>query len=237
MGFVGVRAEETRGSYTGRADLGRVPRFMNDVDNWREVPEYEELLFRSPVAEFAARLMRATKANLVLQDVVMKEPGAEMPSPWHHDVPNQPLEGDQSCSVWIPLDPIRRENGIEYVRGSHRWGKAFLPLDMADPEAHYGADLSPYEQMPDIDAHREDYEILSWEMEPGDCIVHHGYALHGAPGNTSPWRRRTFIARFAGDDVRYYGSRHLKTVPDYPHCTLADGAPLDSDTFPVVWRA
>ena len=44
-GFLGVRDEETRGPYTGRDDLLAVPRFMNDIDNWREIPEYEA--FRS----------------------------------------------------------------------------------------------------------------------------------------------------------------------------------------------
>ena len=32
------------------------------------------------------------------------------------------VTGDKCCTVWIPLDPIRADNGMMgYVRGSHRW--------------------------------------------------------------------------------------------------------------------
>ena len=237
MAFVGVRDEETRGRYTGRDDLAAVPRFMNDIDNWRDLPEYEEFLFRSPCAEIAGRLMRSRKANLFLQDVMLKQAGTDTPTPWHQDMPFFPMEGDQTCTVWIPLDPIVPENGIEYVRGSHRWGKAFLPFDMPDPEAHYETDLSGFTPTPDVDAHRDDYELLSWEMMPGDCIVHHGYALHGAPGNSSTQLRRVFAARWTGDDVRYDTEKHGRLTAQFANCGLAEGASLDSDTFPVVWQA
>lgn len=235
--FVGVRDEETRGRYTGRDDLDREPIFMNDADNWRGFPAYEDFLFHSPAAEIAGRMMRSGKANLFLQDMLFKAAGTDTPTPWHQDMPFFPVEGEKTCSLWIPLDPIRRENGIEYVRGSHRWSKAFLPLDMADPAAHYGADLSPFTPTPDIDGHRDDYELIRFEMEPGDCIVHHGYALHGAPGNSSTQRRRAFIARWTGDGVRYHGAKHLRLAPGFPNCGLDEGVAMDCDTFPVIWRA
>lgn len=237
LGFVGLRDGETRGAYTGRRDLAAAPRFMNDVDNWRGVPEYEDFLFHSPVAELAARVMGSAKANLLLQDVMMKAAGADAPTPWHQDAPSQPFEGDQSCAVWIPLDPVARQHNIEYVAGSHRWGKAYLQLDVADPEAHYGPGVAAFSQTPDIESQRDDHEILSWDVEPGDCIVHHGYVLHGAPGNAGPHRRRTFIARWTGDDIRYHGAKQRQLRPEYPDCRLKDGDLMDSDTFPVVWRA
>lgn len=234
--FVGVRDAETRRRYTGRQDLVAAPRFIGDLDNWRMIPEYENFLFHSPVAEIAGRVIRSSKANLFLQDVLYKEAGADTPTPWHQDMPFFPMEGDQTCTVWIPLDPIRRENGIEYIRGSHRWGKAFLPLDMADPKSHYGADVSSFTPTPDIDAQRDAHDILTWNMEPGDCLVHHGYALHGAPGNSSNQARRVFIARWTGDDVRYRSTKHQRLAPGFPHCGLREGAPMDCETFPVVWR-
>ena len=181
--------------------------------------------------------MGAAKVNLLVHDVMLKDAGTDTPTPWHQDMPFFPMEGRQSCTIWIPLDPIGRENRIEYVRGSHRWGKAFLPLDMDDPVAHYGADLSAYTPTPDVDRHRDDYELLSWEMMPGDCIVHDGYALHGAPGNSGPQPRRVFAARWTGDDVRYRGEKHARLVGGFSDCGLAEGAPLDSEKFPVVWRA
>jgi len=237
MSFVGLRDAETRGAYSGRDDLAAAPQFMNDVDNWRGVPEFEDFLFNSSVAELAARVMGSAKANLLLQDVMMKAPGNDLPTPWHQDAPSQPLSGDQTCAVWIPLDPVARANTIEYVRGSHRWGEAYLQLGVDDPVAHYGPGVAAFKQTPDVEASRDDYEIVGWDVEPGDCIVHHGYVLHGAPGNAGATTRRTFVARWTGDDIRYFGAKQRQLRPQYPDCRLADGDPMDSATFPVVWRA
>lgn len=233
--FVGVDDAEKRSRYTGRDDLSR-PRFVGDLDRWHDIPEFRAFLLDSPVAGIAGRLMGGTKANLFLQEILFKEAGAETPTPWHQDMPFFPMEGEQTCTVWIPLDPVTRENGIEYVAGSHLWGKAYLPLDMADPAAHYGRDMAGYDRAPDIDREREKHRLLLWDMAPGDIIVHHGYALHGAPGNTSAQRRRTFICRYTGDDVRYHGAKHERLAPAMPHCGLAEGAPMDCETFPVHWR-
>lgn len=234
--FVGVDDAEKRSRYTGRTDL-TVPRFMGEPDRWQDIPEFRAFLLESPVAEIAGRLMGARKANLFLQEILFKDAGAATPTPWHQDMPFFPMEGEQTCTVWIPLDPVIPENGIEYVAGSHLWGKAYLPLDMADPAAHYGADVSGYDCAPDIDRMREAHRILLWDMAPGDIIVHHGYALHGAPGNTSLQPRRTFVSRYTGDDVRYRGDKHQRLGPAMAHCGLAEGAPMDCETFPLHWRA
>ena len=79
--------------------------------------------------------------------------------------------------------------------------------------------------------------MLSFEMAPGDCIVHHGYALHGAPG-TPP-------ASAAGCSSRAGPATTSATMPTstggsapgFPNCGLAEGAPMDCDTFPVLRRA
>ena len=34
-----------------------------------------------------------------------------------------PVDGDQVVSLWLPLDPVARETSVEYVKGSHRWGR------------------------------------------------------------------------------------------------------------------
>lgn len=47
-------------------------------------------------------------------------------------------------------------------------------------------------------------ELLTWDMEPGDCLVHHSFAVHGAPGISSQsGRRRAYATRWFGEDVRF----------------------------------
>ena len=90
--------------------------------------------------------------------------------------------------------------------------------------------------MPDIDAQPDRYEILSWAMEPGDIQAFDGLTVHSAPGNTSGQPRRTFVSRWAAEGSTY-AQRGPETYPVFPGCGLKPGDPLDSATFPVVWRA
>jgi hypothetical protein len=69
------------------------------------------------------------------------------------------------------------------------------------------------EELPDIEANRAAYPIITWALEPGDAILFHMLALHGAPGVTN--RRRVLSVRFVGDDIRH-APRRWKTSPHFP---------------------
>lgn len=210
--------------------------FTGDYCSWRRIPEYEDFLRHSPAAAIAGAFMTVSKVNLFHEHVLVKEPGTREPTPWHHDMPYYFLAGDQVCSLWIPLDPLDRATAIEYVLGSHRWGRLFTPRRFIDGKDNDGAMTDGMESTPDINAHRDQYRIGGWAMEPGDCIVFHAMTLHGAPGNGSANRRRAFAARFMGDDVRYR-TRPMMSPPPHAFDGLPEeGAPMDSDAFPVLWR-
>ena len=90
--------------------------------------------------------------------------------------------------------------------------------------------------MPNIDSNLEDYELLSWELAPGDCIAFNFLTVHGAPGNISKTsRRRAFAARFTGDDVTF-ARRKGEMSPPFPQVKLEEGRPIDCPTFPVLLR-
>jgi ectoine hydroxylase-related dioxygenase (phytanoyl-CoA dioxygenase family) len=181
--------------------------------------------------------MRSGKINLFHEHVLVKEPGTAEPTPWHHDLPYYAIEGTQMCSLWVPLDPVTRETSVEYVAGSHKWGAWYTPKRFNDGDDHDAKD-DRLKTVPDIDGHRDQYTLLGWDMQPGDAILFNGLVLHGAPGNRSTNRRRAFAARYTGDDVRYalrpgYMSPPPHGFPGAPE----PGSPMDSDAFPVVWRA
>ena len=116
------------------------------------------------------------------------------------------------------------------MKGSHLWGERYAPIAFR-PDLDYAEDLP---KVPDIDAMRERLEILQFEFEPGDCTVHHGLMVHGAPGNaTEACRRRAHVTRWAGDNVVYDprpGIQPMLWDPD-----LAAGAPLDCELWQQVW--
>ena len=71
--------------------------------------------------------MGASEVRLFHEHVLVKEPSADVATPWHQDAPYYCVEGQKTCSLWIPLDEVPRERTLEFVGGSHQWGKTFRP--------------------------------------------------------------------------------------------------------------
>ncbi|MCY3732672.1 MAG: phytanoyl-CoA dioxygenase family protein, partial [Chloroflexi bacterium] len=89
---------------------------------------FRELVFDSPVGEIAATLMGSKTCGLQIDNILVKEPHAPHRTPWHHDQPYYQVQGTQLCGMWIGLDETTLENGgLEWIRGSHKWGEMFEP--------------------------------------------------------------------------------------------------------------
>jgi ectoine hydroxylase-related dioxygenase (phytanoyl-CoA dioxygenase family) len=205
-------------------------RFVGDYCNWDRIPEYREFVFRSPAAAIGQRLMGSHTVRLFHEHVLVKEPGAEVATPWHQDGPYYCVSADQTVSLWIPLDPVARETTPEFVGGSHLWGEEFRPERFNRTPLVEG---DTRKAVPDVEGHRDEYRILGWRLEPGDAVAFHYTTLHGAPANTSTRRRRAFSVRLLGDGARF---RRMEgpTSPPFRSVTLADGAPLDGPEFPLL---
>ena len=209
--------------------------FFGDVAAWASNPEYQDFLFNSLVSEIGARLTGARQINLYFDGVFIRSRHTPSRTPWHQDVPYWPIEGDQLCTVWIPLDPVPREGSVEYVKGSHLWGRRFRPKSFFQANEDYDFEGDELEPMPDFEALRDHYELLGWDMQPGDVQCFHGHIIHGAAGNDTDIPRRTFQARLAGDGMRYV-HRDGEMHPTFPDCGLEPGDAIGGPSFPVLWR-
>lgn len=205
-------------------------RFFHDTFIWPRNETCRKFVFDSNAGNIAASMMRSGKVNIFFDQWLIKEPGTATKTPWHHDMTYWPIDGSQICTVWLALDPVTKASGaVEYIRGSHRWGKKFKPASFSG-NSQYKERLP---DVPDIEAQREEYDIVRFSLEPGDCTVHHGLIVHGSPGNTSPQqRRRAYITRWAGDDVVFHPRDGLQEMPPLPE--LASGDPLDSALWPRI---
>ncbi len=207
--------------------------FFQDYVVWDQFDGYRALVRDSDMAALAAQLMQSKTARVFHDHILVKEPGNSVVTPWHQDQPYYLCEGRQSVSFWVPLDAIPRERTIEYVAGSHLWGKDFKP------QRFDGTDLfenDPSETVPDVAALRDDLDILGWAMEPGDAVAFNFRTLHGAPANRSPSRRRVISVRWVGDDA-VFAKRLGPTSPAFPDLVFEDGAPFEAPEFPVLFRA
>ena len=207
-------------------------RFFVDYCNWDRIPEYLDFIHNSPAAAIGAQLMESRSVQLFHEHVLVKEAAAGVPTPWHQDAPYYCVEGPKTLSLWIPLDEVPRETTLEFVAGSHLWGKSYRPqrFDGSALNANDGL-----EEIPDIDGNRDDYEIVGWAVSPGDAIAFDYRTVHGAPANSSKTtERRAFSLRLLGDGVLFARREGIATSPPFKQVTLNHGDALVGDAFPML---
>ncbi|KAL3698540.1 hypothetical protein R1sor_012616 [Riccia sorocarpa] len=219
---------------------GEPGRFHDDQFLWMRYEVMKRFIFESPAAEIATRMSRANQMRLLHDHLIVKEPGTQTTTPWHNDHSYWPLKGNQIISVWLALDYVPKSSCVQYVKGSHRW-QLLHKLNTFSGEAERYKAMAELPPAPDIDSMSDRVELLSWDLVPGDCLVHQSFSVHGAPGiSSSANRRRAYVTRWVGDDVRW--DPRPGTL-DFSWRTkgnldpkLSVGSPMDSDLFPVVAR-
>ena len=209
-------------------------RFFADHSMFLRFDAFRRFAWDSPAAGIAARLMGAAKINLYNEHLLVKEPGTETLTYWHHDLPYFRIAGDQITSLWIPLDPVTEATGaLRFAVGSHRWGKHFRPIRIGVGDLIEAADEMDG-PAPDIDADPDRYPTVCHDLEVGDCVAFHGLTLHYASGNPAlDTRRRALALRFAGDDITWL----KRTFPpqNWEPPGLVEGGPIGCDQFPLLW--
>ena len=211
--------------------------YLMDHDNFHVNPEYQYLIKHSPIADVMKYALDTENLWLFHDQIFVKRGGNNLPTFWHQDLPYWIIDGTQLGSMWITLDPVPKEQCLEFVRGSHLGpqyaGTTFNPADPTEP---YFQSLP---RIPNIEQDREKFDIVSWDIEPGDVILLHPGVLHGGGGTAAGLQRRTISIRFFGDDAvvdgRFEAENELPS-PLYPGLTmrLNPGDPVRDDRFPQV---
>jgi len=234
-----IEAPTVRGRIWDRDDQGRTCFY--DSQAWQQIPQYQKFIEHSPIASIAGQLLNTQRVNFFFDAVFVRTPGAQFRTPFHQDEPYWSVKGFDTCSIWMPLVAVEKKSALEFVRGSHRWPQKFqqtnfgaLTQDARDQRQEVTD--GDYEPFPDIEGHREDYEILSWDMSPGDCVAFNGRIIHGGSGNLAPDRDlKVFNTQWLGDDVRVC-FREEGMDPDHSAVMreqgLAHGDRISTDLYP-----
>lgn len=222
----------------------------------------------SPIPAVVGRLLNDS-VRFYMDQMFYKPAGEIVPTPWHQDTCYYNVEGPDLIRAWVSVDPVPRNVSMEVVRGSHLWNVTYRSYSgrdrLEDPEGSKLADdslrngnaiIGPesfnrwsysdgyFDEMlpevPEINDHRDSYDILGWDYEPGDILLFHGNILHGAVGNvTMEHPRRSYASLWAGSNVHYL-HRRGQILPD-PEALYRykpkDGQPLSDfpEAFPVIW--
>ncbi|MEO1198401.1 MAG: phytanoyl-CoA dioxygenase family protein [Pseudomonadota bacterium] len=229
--------------------------YLFDMWTRQRIPEFDEFLRHSGIAELAAKCLGQPRARLMLDAWFSKPAGTIERTPWHQDIG---ILGTY-YSFWVALDPIPRSESLELIRGSHLLDSCFMfeqyfntdkgartLREMEEACRDYqkrgavhsdAAGRLRFLPMPDIEATRQDYDVLSWDMDEGDCIIFHGMMLHSSSGNPSRADARRFVSRWAetsavvgphGDVLKGAVSRTGYDIP------LTLGEPFTGQMFPVL---
>lgn len=217
-----------------------------DYQAWQEIDEYQQFIFGSPAAAIAGRLMNSTHINFYFDAVFVRSPGSQFATPWHQDEPYWSVEGYDTCSLWMPLVPVRRENALAFVPGSHRLDTVFSQYNFGDlnPDGQTAVDQVDFSkiaetELPDIDADPESFGVVSWDMQPGDCVAFNSRTLHGGSGRLDKGTDlRVFTTKWLGDDVRIK-FRECGMDPDHSAIMtkygLKPGDRPGTDLYPRIW--
>lgn len=206
--------------------------FLLDTTTWRRNSAIRELALDSSLPEIASRLLRSSRINYCDDQIFIKAAHTADRTAFHQDYTYFPMKGLQGCVMWISVDHADARSGaLSYVRGSHHWDREFIPNVFM---AHVSLPGGVGESLEAVEANPVDYDLIQFDVQPGDIVVHHFRTVHGAGGNHSDHPRRALSLRYAGEDMRYFKRPGAPTQPYQTH-ELFEGEPLDSEAFPVVW--
>ena len=207
-------------------------RFFDDYCNWQRLPGLEDIVRFSPAACSAAQLMKSQTVKIFHDHVLVKEPGTSKATPWHQDAPYYFVDGSQTVSFWIPVDPVDKAT-LRFISGSHLWEQMIVPVKWLSEDNFY-AENDAFLPAPDPDIEKDKYEILEWPMQPGDAVAFHYRTVHGARSNMTKDRRRALSLRYIGDDAHFV-ERPGRTSPPFKGHNMSAGDTLRNDWFPIVW--
>lgn len=196
-------------SHPGRGASNLIPgspgSFYGDLANPASFDPYTDVNTRTPIPQIVADLWQKSDVWYMYEQIFLKtgaDDAAARRTPWHQDLPYLPVCGDDLAVVWISFDDLSIDESLEFVVGSHKGtlydGSRFDPKDDTIPL--YGTGDLP--RLPDIEASRDNYEIVSFPITVGDIVVFHPAMLHGGAPSGPGRQRHTLSLRYFGDDAR-----------------------------------
>jgi hypothetical protein len=216
-----------------KKDVGLLPtipgRYMA-----RCIPEYRQMIFDGPVAEAAGKVMQSKEIRFFFDEFFAKPPQSDAATLWHCDRMAFPVDGGMVPSLWIPLTPIVKANCLEVLAETQHDD---VPYWLFSPNARKMIKPDDRAPHPDIESRRgeEGLRFLTWDMDPGDILVVHPWALHYSAGNPTDDWRVAISQRVFGDDIRWAPRPDCLNIAGVSFDEMLDGEKPAGDLFPLIW--
>ena len=217
----------------------REGEMVNLFFGWTVNKVFEALATHSPISEIAKAFLPGQQVQFFYDQMFVKRPGTDTPTPWHRDRNYYAINGKDFLSIWVPFDPVSAdETALTYLLGSHRHEDV---LDRNGQVLKGGS--SPNGLFDQMDDMPENCDTVTWDIELGDVVLHHLDTVHMAgQGKTNKTLRRAVATRWIGDDITYRDAYSILQEPRiaaglekiWPDLELKDGERHSSKHFPLV---
>ena len=208
---------------------------------------FRSFVFETDLAAYAATATNSDQIRIYFDQIFVKDANTPRVFEWHQDHPYWPIDGTQVCSTWVALTAATVEGGaLEFVRGSHLWGKTYRPyFDPAMTTADINKIWSGFgdyvetlpEQIIAFEKHPDRFDILGFDVSPGDALLFDYRIVHRSHGNASDTRRVAVSWRWLGDDAIWAPVHGADPVIGPDDTFPGDGDLVsDDETFPVAYR-
>lgn len=109
-----------------------------------------------------------------------------LPSPMHQDNYYWNLTNPNSFTIWIAIDKATKKNGaVEYLLGSHK--RLYSHIASHAPGSS--------QKVKKIEKLKNKFKKKSFNLSPGDCLIHHSQIIHGSKKNKSNYSRKGFTVQ------------------------------------------
>lgn len=145
--------------------------------------KYFEKLYKSKKVVESSRLLLNAIPKFKHCEYFAKPEKVGLPSPMHQDNYYWNLKNPNAITMWIALTPANKKNGsIDYLIGSHKIGKVKHISSYAPGSSQKVKNLKKFKK----------FKRRSFNLNIGDCLVHHSEIIHGSKANNSNYPRRGF---------------------------------------------
>ena len=142
-----------------------------------------------------------TKPKIKHYEYFAKPKKVGLASPMHQDNFYWNLKNPNCFTMWIAIDKAKKNNGaVEYLVGSHKRLYAHIPS--------YAPGSS--QKVKKLSYLKKKFKTKIFNLEPGDCLIHHSQIVHGSKKNISNSSRRGFTVQVTTKNVKIDTKRFKK---------------------------
>jgi ectoine hydroxylase-related dioxygenase (phytanoyl-CoA dioxygenase family) len=177
--------------------------FIQSVEDSSGKPAFKAMFQQTTIVEICAKVFGSGDVWYFHDQLFFKDGGVKpvRRTPWHQDTPYHAVDGSKFVVFWIPMQDIPEDRALEVIRGSHNktlYNPSFFdPSD--DTKPLYDEKEMP--RLPNIEAERDNWDIMTCSVKRGDVLIFHPSCLHGGAASPAGSLRRSLSLRMVGDDM------------------------------------